>query len=100
MKPALKWTIIAGGAATLCGPAIGALGTVIGMMGAFNTLGASGVASPEKLSVDISITLMSTAIGLIVGGIGLLVFLTALIVWLCTRKGAPTTSPTETNIAS
>jgi len=89
MKPALKSMMISGGALTLCGLAIGFLGTVIGMMRSFNTLEASGVASPEKLSADISITMLSTAGGIAVGCIGLVAFLAALIVWLCTRAKTP-----------
>ena len=95
MKPVLKWTMISGGTLTLCGPAIGFLGTVIGMMRSFNTLGASGVATPERLSADISITLVSTAVGLVVGCIGFVAFLTALIVWLCTRAKTPPIAPSE-----
>jgi len=38
-KPAVKWTMITGGVLTIGGPVLGVLGTVIGMMFSFNTLG-------------------------------------------------------------
>ena len=77
--------MITGGALAVAGPALGMLGTVIGMMGSFRTLGASGVAKPEDLSRCISAALLSTFGGLIVGLVGLVVIVVALIVWLCTR---------------
>ena len=77
--------MIAGGAIAGGGPALGLLGTVIGMVGSFKTLGASGVAKPEDLSRCISAALLSTFGGLIAGGIGLAVVIICLIVWLCTR---------------
>ena len=85
MKPAIKWTMITGGAIAVAGPALGLLGTVIGMIASFGTLGASGVAKPEGLARGISTALLTTFGGLIVGGIGLAAVIVALIVWLCTR---------------
>lgn len=57
MKPATKWTMITGGALTLGGPMLGVLGTVIGMMSSFNTLGKSGTADAEALASDIGVSL-------------------------------------------
>ena len=86
MKPAVKWTMIVGAALTLGGPMLGVLGTVIGMMSSFNTLGKSGTADTEALASDIGVTLMSTAGGIIIGGIGFLVIIVGLIIWLVMRK--------------
>ncbi len=45
-------------------PMIGLLGTVIGMMGAFATLGAEGISNPRGLSTAIGEVLLATASGL------------------------------------
>jgi biopolymer transport protein ExbB len=47
-------------------PMIGLLGTVIGMMGAFAVLGASGMSNPKELSTKISEVLLATASGLFI----------------------------------
>lgn len=47
-------------------PMIGLLGTVIGMMGAFATLGASGISDPRGLATSIGEVLMATASGLFI----------------------------------
>jgi biopolymer transport protein ExbB len=47
-------------------PMIGLLGTVIGMMGAFSVLGASGMGNPKELAAKISEVLLATASGLFI----------------------------------
>ena len=47
-------------------PMIGLLGTVIGMMGAFAVLGASGMGNPKELASKISEVLLATASGLFI----------------------------------
>ncbi len=47
-------------------PMIGLLGTVIGMMGAFAVLGATGMSNPKELSLKISEVLLATAAGLFI----------------------------------
>jgi len=47
-------------------PMIGLLGTVIGMMGAFKTLGESGMGDPKGLASKISEVLLATASGLFI----------------------------------
>ena len=47
-------------------PMIGLLGTVIGMMGAFRTLGTSGITDPRALSTAIGEVLLATASGLFI----------------------------------
>jgi len=48
----------------VCTPMIGLVGTVTGMMSAFETLGTSGVGDPSKLSGAIGEVLVATASGL------------------------------------
>lgn len=50
----------------VCSPMIGLLGTVIGMMGAFTTLGESGAQDTAKLSEHIGEVLVATASGLFI----------------------------------
>lgn len=77
---------------TLGGPALGVLGTVIGMMGGFETLGKAGVADPEALASNIGISLMSTATGIVIGIVGVCVFIAGVIILIATRQ-APTPPP-------
>jgi biopolymer transport protein ExbB len=48
-------------------PMIGLLGTVSGMIGAFQTIGSGGMGRPELLAGDIGEALITTAAGLIIG---------------------------------
>lgn len=48
-------------------PMIGLLGTVSGMIGAFQTIGRGGMGRPELLAGDIGEALITTATGLIIG---------------------------------
>ena len=55
------------------GPIIGLAGTVIGMMGAFDSIGKTpGMGDPTVISESVGHVLISTAIGLVVGFIGLI----------------------------
>jgi biopolymer transport protein ExbB len=47
-------------------PMLGLLGTVTGMIGAFNKIGMGGMGSPEKLAGDIGEAMITTAAGLMV----------------------------------
>jgi biopolymer transport protein ExbB len=49
----------------VCAPMVGLCGTVFGMMGAFEKLGASGVGDPSALSAEIGEVLVATATGLL-----------------------------------
>jgi len=60
------------GVALYTGPIWGMIGTVIGMVRAFSTLADSGDSAPEALANDISIALVSTMIGIIMGLVGAL----------------------------
>lgn len=50
----------------VCTPMIGLVGTVTGMMGAFATLGTSGIGDPSQLSAHIGEVLVATASGLFI----------------------------------
>lgn len=50
----------------VCTPMIGLLGTVTGMMGAFSTLGSTGIGDPGKLAGSIGEVLVATASGLFI----------------------------------
>jgi biopolymer transport protein ExbB len=50
----------------VCTPMIGLIGTVSGMMGAFDTLGTTGIGDPTKLSGRIAEVLVATFSGLII----------------------------------
>ncbi len=70
------------------GPVIGISGTVLGMLGAFSSMGKAGAADPEMLSADIGVTLYSTAIGLVIGLIGVCFLIAAFFIWLSNRPPA------------
>ena len=73
----------------LAGPTLGVLGTVLGMIGSFNALGSSGVTDPQMLSANIGDALFSTALGAVIGFVGLVMFLSALMMWLMNRRNKP-----------
>lgn len=66
-------------AGVLVPPLFGLIGTVVGMVGAFETLAENGQADPEELSGDISIALLTTMWGLVVSAVAVLVLIPALI---------------------
>ena len=57
----------------LSGQLWGLLGTVIGMIGAFNTMSEAGAADPSELSGFISFALTTTVVGMVCSIIGSLV---------------------------
>ena len=72
---------VTGAMLQLGGPVIGAIGTAIGMMHAFDTLGATGPTDPQRLSTNIGEVLIFTVIGLGVGLIGIALLCVALFVY-------------------
>lgn len=76
--------IVIGSLLTL-GPLWGVMGTVIGMIRAFGTLNKTGPATPEHLASDISLSLWSTAAGILVSPIGLALLIGG-IIWLVRVK--------------
>ena len=71
-------TLAITGAVLLFGPLIGLLGTVAGMMGAFQTLGDKGIAHPKMLAASVQITLLATAGGMVLGLIGVILLIISL----------------------
>lgn len=69
-----RW-LAALGVALYTGPGWGLVGSLIGMIRAFDTLGKNSDATPELLSQDIRIAMMATMIGLGVGLVGAIVIL-------------------------
>jgi flagellar motor component MotA len=71
-------TLALTGAWLQLGPLFGLFGSVIGMISAFQTMGEGGMGKPEALAEDIHFALITTAIGLVVGLVGLILMLIAL----------------------
>jgi len=90
MKPLPKGLLIGGLVLFLGAPMAGFLLTVLGMVGAFNTLGQNGISDPKLLSAHIGTVLTATFAGLVVGAIGLLIVVLAAILHFATRPVPPT----------
>jgi flagellar motor component MotA len=87
--------LIAGLVICLGAPLVGMAGTVFGMIGAFDTLGANGISDPKALAGHIGTVLMSTMVGLLISGtIGAPLLIVGLVLHFATRKpSAPQTGP-------
>lgn len=87
MKRLPLFLLIFGLVIFLGAPTVGLAGTVFGMIGAFNTLGATGISDPKALSGHIGTVLTSTMVGLIVSGtIGGPMIVIALVLHFATRQ--------------
>jgi biopolymer transport protein ExbB/TolQ len=75
-------------------PLFGLLGTAFAMGRAFSLLGHSGVSDPKALSANISGAFLSTAIGVVLCPVGVVVFAVFLIFYLRTPS-APVVTPPE-----
>jgi biopolymer transport protein ExbB/TolQ len=84
--------LIVGSLLTLS-PFVGLAGTVIGMIGAFNELGRSGIADPNALSGHIRLSLLSTTTGLFLCPIGVVIFTLSLIVYARRKPMTPPPLP-------
>lgn len=80
---------IGSGILMIVAPLFGLLGTVFGMVGAFDTLGIEGGADPGQLAGDISLALTTTAGGLVISALSLIVFLVSLVLMIRSRPGKP-----------
>ena len=76
------------GALLILAPAFGLLGTAFGMAHAFWLLHTSGVGQPDALSADIGGVLTSTAIGILLCPIGIILFALSLIFYLRARNAS------------
>ena len=70
-------------------PALGAAGTVIGMIGAFNELAEEGSADPEALAGSISTSLLSTFYGLLFCIPGLILLIVSIIRFRASGSQSP-----------
>jgi len=93
VKPAIKYMLIAGIIGTLGPIMIGFLITIWGMIRAFHTLGSAGISDPQALANAIGTSLVATMAGIVVGMLGLVVFVTALILHFATKTQTPPPSP-------
>jgi hypothetical protein len=70
-------------------PMLGLAGTVFAMVGAFDTLGATGISDPKALAGHIGTVLTSTMVGLIISGtIGAPLAIAGLVLHFAERKPA------------
>jgi hypothetical protein len=68
-------------------PMVGLAGTVFAMVGAFNTLGATGISDPKALAGHIGTVLTSTMVGMIISGtLGAPLLIAGLVVHFAVRK--------------
>ncbi|MDF1851190.1 MAG: MotA/TolQ/ExbB proton channel family protein [Verrucomicrobiales bacterium] len=65
-------------------PLIGVSGTVLGMVSAFDEIGRTGGGDPEALASDISGSLITTALGIIIALLFGILFIISLVFWLIT----------------
>src|SRR4051794_22972843 len=84
--------LIVGSLLTLA-PFFGLAGSMLGMLGAFHELGPSGIGDPKAVSGHISLSLYSTAAGLILCPIGVVIFVLSLIVYARRQPTAPPPLP-------
>jgi biopolymer transport protein ExbB/TolQ len=89
MKKFLQIAGIVVGSILALGPVWGAIGTAVGMMHAFNTLGGAGISDPRALSADIGHTLTASAIGMIACPVGIILLTICLISRARSKREAP-----------
>ena len=88
MKPLPKYLIISGLLLFIGGPFLGFLLTGLGMIGAFNSLGQSGISDPNALSQHISTTLIAPIVGFIGAIIGACLAIAGAIIQICSKSRA------------
>ena len=86
--------IVVGALLTLS-PVFGLPGVLFGMSRAFMALGSSGISDPKALSADISGILVSTAAGLLLCPVGIVIFTLSLIFYFRARNRTPAELVTE-----
>ncbi len=74
-------------------PLFGMLGTVYGMIRAFNVLGNAGVADPRALAGHIATTLDSTAAGLFLFPFGVVILTLSIVFFARLRESTPPPLP-------
>lgn len=89
MKRALLLAGIVIGCLLTLGPFLGLIGTVLGMMNAFTTLGEQGVSDPAVLSASIGEVLVSTAAGVVAAPIGAVILVVCIVVLIRSQRKPP-----------
>jgi biopolymer transport protein ExbB/TolQ len=79
------WVAVAG---VIVPPLFGTLGTVVGMVRAFDTVGISGGSVPERLAQDISLALYTTAVGMGISVLSFVFFVVAIVRFFQTRDSS------------
>lgn len=85
--------IFVGSLLTLAPIFIGLIGSLIGMMGAFETLGKGGIADPQALSTHIAHVLFSTMAGLVLFPVGIVTLVVSIIFYVRRPPLAPPPLP-------
>ena len=86
-KKSRYWKLMIGfGIAAFVAPIIGLLGTVAGMIRAFDRMGIQGGADPEKLAGDIHLALNTTIGAWVITPLSLILFIVFLILFLNKKK--------------
>jgi hypothetical protein len=96
MSTAVKVLLIVGLSLLAVGPCSGVGGTVLGILEVYETMALAGeMGDPSLMAAGISKALVSTVFGLVIGGLGLLVTLIGLIVYIATRPGRGQSLPPQ-----
>lgn len=61
------------------GPAAGLVGTVLGMLASFREIETQRVPTPDDLAVGVNMSLIATTAGLLVGAVGIVLLIVAVI---------------------
>lgn len=86
-KKSRYWKLMIGfGVTAIAAPVVGLLGTGVGMIQSFDTMAISGGADPSALANNISLSLRSTAIGIILMFPSIFLFLVFLLLFLKKKK--------------
>ena len=93
MKKFLLVSGIVVGSILALGPLWGAIGTALGMMHAFQTLGSAGVADPRALSGDIGQVLTATTFGLVACPVGIVLLAICIVFLVQSKKRVPPPPP-------
>ncbi|HEY3897761.1 MAG TPA: MotA/TolQ/ExbB proton channel family protein [Chthoniobacter sp.] len=88
MKKSLLVSGIVVGSILALGPVWGAIGSALGMMRAFHTLGSANVSDPRALSADIGQTLMALTFGLIACPVGIALLAICIVFLVQSKKQA------------
>ena len=93
MKLAPKTMLMAGILLSVGAPCLGIIFTVIGMVGAFHTLGQNGISDPAILAGSIGKALVATWAGVLIGILGLPIILAAVVLHFIAKRRPSQANP-------